>query len=69
MEEVITLYCKEKGKEDEDIVAFNLALMILPEHMLFCLCYAFNYYRQKYNILELYKVPNGTSHRQVILIY
>ncbi len=69
--EVIASYCREKGKEDEYIGQFILCLMIITTIRNHCLYHALRYYRQKYNIIEIYKVsPNDLAgHKQIILIY
>lgn len=69
--EIISSYCKEKDKEDKHIGEFLLCIMVNSHIRDYCIHYAINYYRQKYNILELYRQsPNGPlGHRQIISIY
>lgn len=68
--EVITSYCREKGK-DKYVGEFTLGLLLSPEARRHCLSYALSYYRKVYNIVEIYKqsLNDLAGHRQIILIY
>lgn len=68
--EIISSYCLEKGK-NKYVEEFILGLLLEPEIRSYCLSYALNYYRQIYNIAEIYEQPlNGLAgHKHIVLIY
>ena len=68
--EIISSYCREKGK-NKYVEEFTLGLLLNPEVRSYCLSYALNYYRQIYNIVEIYKqsLNDLVGHKHIILIY
>lgn len=67
--QIIVEYCREKGKQEDAILAF--ISVISTENMLIrkCLEGAMNYYKTKFKVCELYSAPNSLGIRNLLLIY